>query len=100
MAQLTLTKSRTPAQLVIRVMQDPYDESDPIHVSVQSLAMGGNQLGAGSIDLHGVEADMLDSIITATVEVWRWGAGQGQILSTMRFWQRKAREHARAHGAV
>lgn len=98
MAQLTISKSRTPHELILRVTQDAHDPTSPITLHARSLSKKGTVLGEGAISLYGVEADMLDEAITAAVEVWRWGASQQQLLATMRHWQHKARQHGVKHG--
>lgn len=98
MAQLTINKRSTASRCVIELAQDPHDIEDPVTVTARVYAVDGSVLAASSVNLYAVEADFLDTLVQDVVNCWRWGAPQSQLVSMMRYRQREARRHARAHG--
>ena len=98
MAQLSIQKSDTPAQITIRIQQDPFDPMAPMICSAQIWAVDGSVLAASAVTLRGLEQDWLSTIVETALDCYRWGAPQSQLVSMMRYQHRKAKAHRKAHG--
>jgi len=97
MTQHAITKALTPAQLILRIQDDPYDPNAPLVVSAVVWAADESVLAAHTIRLEGVERDFLDTLVTVATQAWQWGAPAQQLAPAMKRVKRDAVKHRKAH---
>lgn len=97
MVQLAITKARTPTDLTVRITVDPYETTAPMRVAAMVWSASGEVLAAHAVDLVGVEADFLDTLVGVITQAWQWGAPEQQLAPAMKRVHKQAKAHRKMH---